>query len=143
MNHMPRCTILITPPPNFPMHRRGIHKWNTHLCTPPGLHNISLGMYCVTHVRCTGMGQVFTFARGGVVEYCTSQNATLASILSRFLTLGLVFRYRRTLMARLHWCESDIASRWVHKKSNLMFTLSSDKDQSKKFAFVFALAQCE
>ena len=30
----------------------------------------------------------------------------------------------------------DIASRWGHKKSNLMFTLSSDKDQRKIFAFV-------
>ena len=38
---------------------------------------------------------------------------------------------------RLYWCESktDIASRWIHRESNLMFTLSSDKDQSKKFAF--------
>ena len=36
---------------------------------------------------------------------------------------------------RLYWCdnesESDIASTWVHRESNLMFTLSSGKDQRK------------
>ena len=36
---------------------------------------------------------------------------------------------------RLCWCESesesDIASRWVQRETNLMFTLSSDKDRSK------------
>ena len=31
----------------------------------------------------------------------------------------------------LYWDESDIASRWVQKESNLMFTLSSIKDQRK------------
>ena len=33
----------------------------------------------------------------------------------------------------LYWdeSESDIASRWVQKESNLMFTLSSIKDQRK------------
>ena len=31
------------------------------------------------------------------------------------------------VMVRLYWCESDIASRWVHRESNLMFTLSSDR----------------
>ena len=36
---------------------------------------------------------------------------------------------------------SDTASRWVHKESNLMFTLNSDRDQRKKFASGFALAQ--
>ena len=30
---------------------------------------------CTTH-RSTGMGQVFTFTCGGVVEYCAGQNAT-------------------------------------------------------------------
>ena len=34
--------------------------------------------------------------------------------------------------------ESDIASKWVHRESNLIFTLSSDKDKKKQFAF----AQC-
>ena len=31
--------------------------------------------------------------------------------------------------------KSDVASRWVHMESYLMFTLSSDKDQRKIFAF--------
>ena len=31
--------------------------------------------------------------------------------------------------------ESEIASRRVHRESNLMFTSNSDKDQTKKFAF--------
>ena len=36
---------------------------------------------------------------------------------------------------RLYWRESeserDIASRWVHREFNLMFTLNNDKDQRK------------
>ena len=28
----------------------------------------------------------------------------------------------------LYYSESDIASRWVHRESNLIFTLSSDED---------------
>ena len=39
--------------------------------------------------------------------------------------------------------ESDIASRWVHRESNLMFTLSSNKDQRKKFVFPFTFAECK
>ena len=39
--------------------------------------------------------------------------------------------------------ESDIVSRWIHRESNLMFSLSRDKDQRKKFAFVLAFAQCK
>ena len=35
------------------------------------------------------------------------------------------------LKVRLYWSESDIASRWVHSESNLMFRLSIDKDQGK------------
>ena len=36
-------------------------------------------------------------------------------------------------------------SRWVHRESNLMFTLSSDKDQGskEKIAFAFSLDQCK
>ena len=30
----------------------------------------------------TGMGQVLTFAHGGVVEYCASQNATVATVVN-------------------------------------------------------------
>ena len=36
------------------------------------------------------------------------------------------------IRVRLYWCERDIASRWVHRESNLMFILSSNmsnKDQ--------------
>ena len=33
--------------------------------------------------------------------------------------------------------ESDIASRWVQRESNLMFTLSNDKDQRNKSVFAF------
>ena len=39
---------------------------------------------------------------------------------------------------RLYERESDTTSRWVQRETNLMFILSSDKDQRKKFAFVFA-----
>ena len=37
----------------------------------------------------------------------------------------------------LYCSESDIASKWVHRESNLMFTLSSDKDHIKKFVSVY------
>ena len=49
----------------------------------------------------------------------------------------------KQLRVRLYWCESesDIVSRWVHKESNLMFTLNSDKNQRKEFAFGFAMVQ--
>ena len=44
-------------------------------------------------------------------------------------------RKRGFIRVHLHWIEieskSDIASRWVHRESNLMLTLSSDKDQRK------------
>ena len=33
------------------------------------------------------------------------------------------------------WRNSDIAFRWVHRESNLMFLLSSDKDRRKNFVF--------
>ena len=35
----------------------------------------------------------------------------------------------RKVKIHLHCCESDIGSRWVYREFNLMFTLSSDKDQ--------------
>ena len=37
-----------------------------------------------------------------------------------------------------YWGKSDIASKLVHRESNLMFTLSSDKDQRNKLGFAFA-----
>ena len=46
-----------------------------------------------------------------------------------------------SLRVPLHWRErqNDIASKWVHRESKLMFTLSSMKGQRKKFIFAFAL----
>ena len=39
------------------------------------------------------------------------------------------------LRVRLYWgeneCDGAIASRWIHRQSNLMFTLNSDKDRRK------------
>ena len=44
-------------------------------------------------------------------------------------------------MVHSYWNESEryMASRWVHRESNLVFTLSSNKLQGKKFAFALAL----
>ena len=42
---------------------------------PLGLCSTSFNMYCTTQGR-TGIGQEFTFACDGLVEYCASQNAT-------------------------------------------------------------------
>ena len=68
----------------FPVHIRGIHKWNTILCTPLGC--------AVHHLPCTaqpkertGMGQVFTFAGGGVVEYCAHEKITLGWSISGWI----------------------------------------------------------
>ena len=50
----------------------------------------------------------------------------------KFLNFAFAFaRHEEPLRVRLYWDESerDIASRWVHRESNLMFTLDSDKDQ--------------
>ena len=41
-----RCNILMRP--HFPVHRRGVHVWNTHLCTPLELCSTSFSMYCAT-----------------------------------------------------------------------------------------------
>ena len=77
-----RCNILICS--IFSTHK-GIHKWNTQLCTPHGLCSASFGMHfanpCKGH---TGMGRVFAFARTGVVKYCARQNATPEWKLSMF-----------------------------------------------------------
>ena len=43
---------------------------DTHLFLPLALHSTSYNMHC------TGMGQVFTSAHGGVVEYSANQNVT-------------------------------------------------------------------
>ena len=65
-------------------------------------------------------------------------------------TLAVNLLSNARLRVYCHESESDIASGWAHKESNLMFTVSSDKDQSEKFAFtcfspfcVFAVAQCK
>ena len=65
------------------------------------------------------------------------------SALSGYQKVKCVESFNSLVRVRLYWYESDIASRWVHRESNLMFTLSSDKDQRKKFAHAFAFAQCE
>ena len=65
-----QCNIPITP--RLPVHTRGVHRHNTFLCAPLGLHSTSFSKPGGD----TGMGQVFTFARGGVVESCASHNAT-------------------------------------------------------------------
>ena len=38
--------------------------------------------------------------------------------------------------------ESDIASRWVHRESNSIYTLNSHKDHRNKFVFALAFFQC-
>ena len=37
-------------------------------------------------------------------------------------------KQQKWIRVLLHLSESEIASRWLHRESNLMFTLSSDKD---------------
>ena len=54
---------------------------------------------------------------------------------------SLIILVTEAVRIRLYWGESDITSKWVHRKSNLLFTLSSDKDQRKKIAFAFAFSQ--
>ena len=51
---------------------------------------------------------------------------------------------KESVRVHLYWpeneSESDIASRWVHRESNLMFTLSSNQNQRKTLALALALA---
>ena len=51
-----------------------------------------------------------------------------------------------TVRVLLYWCESkrwiDIASRWDHGGLNLMFSLSSDKNQ-RIYTFSFPIVQCK
>ena len=50
-----------------------------------------------------------------------------------------------TLKLSWYWdeSESNTPSKWVHRESNLIFTLSIDWDQEKKIRFAFALAHCK
>ena len=49
------------------------------------------------------------------------------SALSGYQKVKCVESFNSLVRVRLYWYESDIASRWVHRESNLMFTLSSDQ----------------
>ena len=51
------------------------------------------------------------------------------------MLLDSLRRYVHAMLRVSLYCsesESDIAFRWVHRESNLMFILSSDKDQREK-----------
>ena len=60
------------------------------------------------------------------------------------LGIGVV-HLNEVLQVCLYWRESESESvpRWVHRESNLMFTLNSDKIKGKKIAFQFTFAQCK
>ena len=47
------------------------------------------------------------------------------------------------ILERKNGSESDITSRWVHRESNLMFILSSNKDHTKKFTTAFTFGPCK
>ena len=47
------------------------------------------------------------------------------------------------ILERKNGSESDITSRWVHRESNLMFILSSNKDHRKKFTTAFTFGPCK
>ena len=94
------CNILIRP--YFPVHIRCVHKHNTHLCTPSWLRSRSFGKSCTTW-GCTGMGQVFIFARDEVLEYCASQNAT--PITEAFSSVQVILEKTGTHF----WCKLKLA----------------------------------
>ena len=62
--------------------------------------------------------------------------------LSFYSQLVLRFSSRKGLFM-LAWQWNRRRSRLVHRESDLMFILSSDKDQRKKFAFAFIFAKCK
>ena len=64
-----------------------------------------------------------------------------AKMLSRSITVNEPWGLRVHLYLRKS--ESNVTSRWVHRESNLIFTLSNDKDQRKQFAFAYDFSQCE
>ena len=55
------------------------------------------------------------------------------TILTFHETISFSYSLKSHFRVTLHWpeSESDMASRWVHRESNLMFTLSSDKIKEK------------
>ena len=71
----------------------------------------------------------------------------LASQKRNELHVGCFFDVDCPAGVRLYWhksgTESNIAFRWLHRKSNIMFILGSDKNLRKKFAFVFPFVQCK
>ena len=56
---------------NVPPFCRGLHKWNTQLCTPLSLHSTSFSMNCSTQGY-TGMEKSVYICSCGVVEYYAS-----------------------------------------------------------------------
>ena len=42
-----------------------------------------------------------------------------------------MYKYADEIRVRLHCSENDIASRWVHRESNLKFRLNSDEKHRK------------
>ena len=60
------CNILIRP--HFPVHMRGLHKWNTHLYMSLNLCSTSFSIYCTicgSYRNGGGGGEAFTFADVG------------------------------------------------------------------------------
>ena len=59
------------------MHHFPVHTNESPICERPQVCTVH-HLACIAQPRRGDieMGQVFTFARGGVVEYCVSQNAT-------------------------------------------------------------------
>ena len=51
--------------------------------------------------------------------------------------------WKYVIRVRLYWRESNSASRWVPRKSNLTSALSSNRDQRNNFFFTFAFAECK
>ena len=61
VNFLYRCNILICP--HFPVHKGGLHEWNTRLCMPSGLCSTSFSIFCAPQE---------IYRNGASVYFCTS-----------------------------------------------------------------------
>ena len=103
-------------------------------------HWTFLHVYFKVHLHCAKANAKSMSLPGGFLESsicclhrATKQHKKTAGVNGQFYRNWTDRKGPFTLSENEH--ESDVASRWVDRESNLMFTVISDKDQRKKCRF--------
>ena len=85
----------------------------------------------------------------GSFEVCLKWACVIMNCPSCIVVVVVICGLHSWLRVRLYYTNANakgrgtLASRWLHKESNLMFTFRRDKDKSKQLAFPFPFAQCK